>query len=129
MVKIFIPVLLISLGILSDLYIFHRYIGSQSVWRWIWWIPTSVILFFALYFLMFGKGVGQEYTSVNVFLLLIVLFCIPKMLFAVLSLIPKVGVWIGVAVASCVVCMILWGITWGFSQLKVREVVYASPAV
>lgn len=129
MVKTFIPVLLISLGILSDLYIFHRYIGSQSVWRWIWWIPTSVILFFALYFLLFGKGVGQEYTSVNVFLLLISLFCIPKMLFAILSLIPKVGVWIGAAVASCVVCMILWGITYGFSQLKVREVVYASPAV
>lgn len=129
MVKLFIPILLIIFGLLSDYYIFHRYINTPSVWRWIWWFPAIVICGFILYFIFFGKGVGQEYNSVNVFLLLLGLFCLPKMLFTLFSFIPKIGEWIGLIAAVGVVWMILWGITYGFSQIKVREVVYESASV
>ena len=46
MVKLIIPILIISLGFLSDAYIFHRYINFTSMWRWIWWIPFTVIVGF-----------------------------------------------------------------------------------
>lgn len=129
MVKLIVPISLIFLGILSDCYIFHRYINFQSVWRWIWWLPMALIAGFVFYFLFFGKGVGQEYNTVNAFLLLIGLVCIPKVLFALFSLIPKVGTWIGMLTALGVVWIILWGISFGFAKLKVRHIVYESPFV
>lgn len=129
MVRLFIPVILISLGVMSDIYIFHRYINFTSMWRWIWWIPTVAVFGFIFYFILFGKGMSQEYDSVNIFLLLVGIFCIPKFVFALLSAIPKIGVWAGLATALGIVGMILWGITIGFTQLRVRRIVYESPVV
>lgn len=129
MVKLIFPILLISLGILSDYHIFHRYINIVSMWRWIWWLPTAVVIGFALYFILFGRGMIQEYNTVNIFLLLIGLFCIPKMVFSVLSFIPKIGEWLGIAGAVGIVWIILWGITYGFTQLRIRHIVYESSSV
>lgn len=129
MVRLFIPVILISLGVMSDIYIFHRYINFTSMWRWLWWVPTVAVFGFIFYFILFGKGMSQEYNSVNIFLLLVGIFCIPKFVFAVLSTIPKIGVWSGLAGALGIVGIILWGITVGFTQLRVRRIVYESPVV
>lgn len=129
MVRLFIPLLLITFGVLSDCYIFHRYINFQSVWRWIWWLPMVAIVAFIIYFALFGKGVAEEYNSVNVFLLLLGLTCIPKMVFCLFAFIPKVGPWIGLAGAVGIVWIILWGITYGFTQIRVRHVVYESETV
>ncbi len=129
MVKLIFPILLISFGILSDCIIFHRHINFQSMWRWFWWLPTAVIICFVLYFYFFGRGVAQEYTTVNIFLLLLGIFCIPKMLFVLFSCVPRIGVWLGLTAAIGIVMVILWGVTFGFSQLKVRHIVYESPYV
>ena len=129
MVKLIIPILLIGLGLLSDIYLFHRYINTTSVWRWIWWLPMLVVIGFFIKFLFFNKGFAEEYTTTNIFLLVMVLICIPKMLFALFSLIPKVGPYIGLAAALGIIFIVLWGITIGFCQLKVKEVVYTSPYI
>lgn len=129
MVKLFIPIILIAVGVMSDVYIFHRYIGLNTVWRWIWWLPTVAIFGFIFYFVFFGKGMLVEYSSVNIFLLLVGLFCVTKFVFALLSIIPKVGTWLGLIGATCVVFMLLWGITFGFCQLRVRHVVYESASL
>lgn len=129
MVRLFIPVILIALGVMSDIYIFHRYINSESVWRWIWWLPTVAVFGFIFYFILFGKGMSEEYDAVNLFLLLLGLFCLPKFIFVLFSVIPKVGNWLGVVGALGIVGIVLWGITVGFNQLRVRRVVYESASV
>lgn len=127
MVKLFIPIILISLGLMSDIYIFHRYICFNTMWRWIWWLPTVAIFGFIFYFMFLGKGMSEEYDTVNLFLLLLGVFCIPKFLFALFSIIPKVGVWLGMFSALSVIFIVLWGITIGFCQIRVRRIVYESP--
>lgn len=99
------------------------------MWRWVWWCPTVAILCFVLYFILFGKGFGYETNTINVFLLLLGLFCIPKIIFSILSFIPKVGTGIGIVLAAAIVGIVLWGITIGFCQIRVRHVVYESPFV
>lgn len=77
-------------------------------------------------FVFFHKGLTEEYTTTNLFLLLLVMVCLPKILFTLLSLIPKIGTYIGIALALCLVFVALWGITFGFSKLEVKEIVYES---
>ena len=126
MVKLIIPILIISLGFLSDAYIFHRYINFTSMWRWIWWISFTVIVGFFIKFLFFYRGFAEEYTTTNIFLLLMVLLCIPKMLFALFSLIPHIGTYIGLTVAAGIIYIVIYGITWGLCDFRVREVTYES---
>jgi len=126
MVKLLVPIILISLGLLSDVYIYHRYINTMSMWRWIWWIPIVVVIGFFIKFLFFSNGLAAEYATTNIFLLIMVLVCIPKMLFALFSLIPRIGTYIGLIVAVSIIFIVLWGITYGFCQIKVKEVVYES---
>ena len=121
--------MLISLGLLSDAYIFHRYINTTSVWRWLWWLPMIVIVGFFVKFLFFNSGWAEEYGTTNIFLLIMVLCCIPKMIFSLFDLIPKVGTYIGLFLALGVVYIVLYGVTYGFSQIKVRHVTYESENV
>lgn len=131
MVRLFIPITLFALGILSDAYIYHRYIAAYtaSVWRWFWWIPTLSLLIMAVYFIFFYRGLEAEYTTTNIFLLLLALFFIPKILFTPLSFIPYCGKAVGLAVAAGIWGIVLWGITGGFCQLRVRHVTYTSADV
>ena len=129
MVRLFVPIIVISLAFLSDAYIFHRYINTTSMWRWTWWAPLTIVIGFFIKFLFFNKGLVEEYATTNIFLLLMVLVCVPKLLFSLFSFIPKVGTYIGMFVAVGIIGIILWGITYGFCQLKVREVVYESTDV
>lgn len=129
MVRLFIPIIVISLALISDAYIFHRYINTSSMWRWTWWVPLLVTIGFFTKFLFFNRGWVEEYATTNIFLLIMVLFCVPKVLFALFSLIPKIGTAVGLFVAISIVGIVLWGITYGFCQLKVREIVYESENV
>ncbi len=131
MVRLFIPITLFALGILSDAYIYHRYIAAYtaSVWRWFWWIPTLSLLLLAVYFIFFYRGLEAEYTTTNIFLLLLALFFIPKILFTPLSFIPYCGKAMGLTVAAGIWGIVLWGITGGFCQLRVRHVTYTSADV
>ena len=133
--------MLIGLCLVSDLYLFWRYINPAlttqtalhsplpTVLRVAWWIPLVVLIGFFVKFLFFNSGLDKEYNTTNLFLLLMVLICIPKILFSLCSLIPKVGVWIGFIVAACIVYMVVYGITIGFTQLKVRHVTFESTRV
>ncbi|MBQ9561511.1 MAG: metallophosphoesterase [Prevotella sp.] len=131
MVKLFIPILLIGLCFVSDLYLFLRYINSTttSLWKWTWWIPLVVLMGFFVKFLFFSEGLAKEYNTTNLFLLLMVLICIPKILFSICSLIPKVGIYLGFLVALGIVYIVVYGITIGFTQLKVRHVTFESSRV
>lgn len=129
MVKLFIPITLISLTLLSDIYIFHRYINTSLIWRWMWWVPIGIVIAFFFYFIFFGRGWAEDYGVMNVFLLLMSLVCIPKIIFTIFSFIPKIGTHIGITLALCIIGIILWGITYGFTQFRIKEVVYESPTV
>lgn len=129
MVRLFIPITLISLAVLSDAYIFHRYIHTSSMWRWIWWMPLLFVCCFFIYFLFFGRGWAEDYKITNIFLLLMTAVCVPKIIFSIFSLIPKIGTYVGLAFAIGIIWIILWGITYGFSQFKIKEIVYESSSV
>lgn len=89
----------------------------------------AVVIGFFIKLLFFNQGLEEEYTFTNIFLLLLGVICIPKMLFALFSLIPKIGVWLGGAAGISIVYIVLYGITIGFSKLQIREIVYSSPNV
>ena len=131
MVKLFIPLLLIGLCIFSDLYIFLRYISPKlsTLLKYAWWLPLLILLVMLTKFLFFNEGLEHEYNRTNIFLLLMGLFCIPKILFSILSFIPKVGEYLGIAVALAVIYIILYGITIGFSKLEVRHITFESSRV
>ncbi|MBR4379373.1 MAG: metallophosphoesterase family protein [Prevotella sp.] len=131
MVKLFIPLLLIGLCIFSDLYIFLRYISPKpsTILKYAWWLPLLILLVMLTKFLFFNEGLEHEYNRTNIFLLLMGLFCIPKILFSILSFIPKVGEYLGIAVALAVIYIILYGITIGFSKLEVRHITFESSRV
>ena len=131
MVKLFVPILLIGLCLLSDLYVYWRYISraTTSVWRHAWWVPLLVVVGFFVKFLFFNEGLVKEYNTTNLFLLVMVLVCVPKILFALLSLIPKVGIWLGLAVGISIIYIVLNGITVGFNQFRIRYVTYESPRI
>lgn len=129
MVKLIVPILLIALGLISDAYIFHRYIGSSSMWRWAWWLPMAIVIGFFLKFIFFSRGLAADYPVTNIFLLVLVLFMVPKMLFALFSLIPKIGTHLGLFLALGVVYIVLYGITLGFCKFQVREIVYESDEI
>ncbi len=99
------------------------------MWRWIWWFPTVIVISFAFYFIAFGKGIGYEYNTINIFLLLLGLCCITKIVFSLLSFVPKFGTWLGLIGSGLIVWIIFWGITIGFSRIRIRNIVYASPDV
>lgn len=129
MVKLIVPILLIGLCLVSDLYIYHRYISNTSMWRWLWWLPMLLLVCFFAKFLFFNQGFIAEYNTTNLFLLLMMLTCVPKILFSILSLIPKVGPYLGIAAAIGIVYIVIYGITAGFSQFTVREVTFESKDV
>ena len=131
MVKLFIPLLLIGLCIFSDLYIFLRYISPKlsTLLKYAWWLPLLILLVMLTKFLFFNEGLEHEYNRTNIFLLLMGLFCIPKILFSILSFIPKVGEYLGIAVALAVIYIILYGITLGFTQLRVKHITFESSRV
>lgn len=99
------------------------------MWRWSWWLPITVVIGFLIKFMFFHKGLIAEYNTTNLFLLLLILICVPKMLFALFSFIPKVGTYLGIAVSAGIIWIVLWGITFGFCELTVREIVYESEDV
>lgn len=99
------------------------------MWRWCWWIPMAIIVLFIIKLFFFFEGVDEEYTTINYFLLLLGIFCLPKIIFALFSFIPRYGTYIGLFMALWIIGAVLWGITFGFSRFRVREVVYESPDV
>lgn len=138
MVKLFVPILLIGLCLCSDLYLFMRYINPallplnpklSALLKVAWWLPLAVLLGFFAKFLFFNEGLANEYNTTNLFLLLMVLICVPKILFSLCSLIPRIGVWLGFAVSACIIYMVVYGITIGFTQLKVRHITFESTRV
>ena len=99
------------------------------MWRWCWWIPLTVVMGFFIKFLFFNEGLVKEYTTTNIFLLVMVLVCIPKILFSLFSFIPKVGEYIGLAVSIGIIYIVIYGVTIGFTQMRVKHITYASSDV
>lgn len=129
MVRLYIPILLIAFCAISNIYLIRRFIPSDSICKWLIWIPLAVVCGFFVNFLCFNEGMDKEVGETLLFLLVMLVVCVPTMLFTLFSLIPKVGIYIGAAVSVCILGMIAWGATVGFTDVKVREVEYTSEDV
>lgn len=113
---------------MCDVYLYRRY------HRYFPAVATAVV---ALAFITWHGTVpmhgtpssGWNVVSSYCLLLSIMLCVMPKTAFCPLSLIPRYGTRIGLVAAAATVAMIFYGLTLGFTQIRVRQVEVASPEV
>lgn len=132
--------LLLVLVILPDYYIFWRYIPRTTTLRWIWWLPTIILLVYTICLSSIRGFMPTNMAVMNWYLLLLGLAVFPKVIFTLCSLIGwgiqalahsthNWGNYVGSALALGILYVVIYGSTRGFSQLKVRQVEYCSSDV
>ncbi len=139
--RIVIPLILLT--VFADWYIAGRLIGRiqsaarRKAWRAVWIAQSAAVVIFAVS-LSLGKGFAPaDMKATEWFMLLIGVWILPKFAFTICSLMGwghcvyhktktnwgnAVGAFIGAAVAATTV----YGYTWGFGELQVRHVTFAS---
>ncbi len=124
-----ILLIILFFGILPDLYIWQGFLRQSSlVWQVLHFLPTGVLL---LAVLAMSQGrTGVEWIRVGFLILLV--FCLPKVLFVLISLVgkgcglfwPRVpGVLNGVGMVLAIVAALafLYGGIFGWQRLETRE--------
>nr|WP_308535380.1 metallophosphoesterase [uncultured Prevotella sp.] len=134
--RIVIPLLLII--VLSDVYIDAHYFRKHykiSWWlRLLWWTPSIFLVIYTCALASIESFAPHNLTWLNAYLLLIGIVVGPKAIFAVCSSIGwfirkfiththrNPGHYIGLAISCFMVTMYLYGLTFGFSQIRVRHI-------
>jgi len=131
---IFLHLLII---VLPDLYIYFQSIRKRCfkhpalrVW---WWLPTIIMLLLALFISYAHDSWADTIGITNFYLLLLGLIAVPKLLFALCSIIGQglarlfqikrnYGSYIGIMLSLCVVYIVLYGVFIGARKLVVRHV-------
>ena len=118
------------LFLVPDLYISLAFLRhAPLVWRILLFLPTLIGLFSLAG--MFYKGFSSVFCTL--FLVALLCFALPKLLFMVISLLSKLlGVWsataasvtntLGMATAIVVSLFALYGLTFGWKTLKTKQV-------
>lgn len=135
--RIILPLLLII--ILPDVYIFMRHVQAKApVWlRLAWWIPCLVLIACTVFMTVQRDFAPCDMTAMNVYLFMLGLIAVPKLLFALCSIIGlgicgvlrcrrNYGVVAGLLTAAAAVFILVYGSTAGFDALTVRHVEYCS---
>ena len=139
--RIIIPLILIVL--LTDAYIYCFIIKrfkkgrKRGVCRTLWLMQSLALIVYALTLALEKNFAPADATSLNVFLILIGVWMLPKVAFAVCHILgwghcayhktttnwgTPVGIFVGIVIAAITV----YGYVWGFGQLKVRHVTFVS---
>lgn len=121
---------ILTLLLLPDLYIYGMFLRNiPLVWKLLFFAPSIV----ALLSILSVKFFGLNNTISTIFLIVLLCFALPKMLFMGFSLIAKLlGIWsitsynvtttIGLMAASVVSIIALYGLTFGWKQLETKHV-------
>jgi hypothetical protein len=123
-------IVILTLLLLPDLYIYGMFLRNiPLVWKLLFFAPSIV----ALLSIVSVKFFGLNNTITAIFLVVLLCFALPKMLFTGISLIAKLlGIWsitsynvttiIGIIAASMVSVVALYGLTFGWKQLETKHV-------
>ena len=121
---------ILTLLLLPDLYIYGMFLRNiPLVWKLLFFAPSVV----ALLSLFSAKFFGLNNTITTIFLIVLLCFALPKMVFMGISLIAKLlGIWsitsyhvttiIGIVAASLVSVMAVYGLTFGWKHLETQHV-------
>ena len=149
--KIFIPIILAI--VLPDIYLYRRFIKrssnkSKKVKRLVaLLLPSLLMLLFTVGLVSSSEFAPRDFSIMNIYLLLLSLFLIPKCVFTICSfsghLCSRIvrafrrntqkttarnyGNLVGVLLVAAIWYIVIYGVTAGFSSVNVRHVEYRSP--
>lgn len=134
-------ILLLLLIVLPDLYIDRRFLRRRTRYMWwqrlLWWIPGIIMIVYTVALTAQKDFAPASMAVLNVYLLLLGVLVLPKTLFAFCSLLGwghcrfhhthnNWGNLIGLILAIAVICITVYGCTFGFSKVTVRYENYYS---
>lgn len=121
---------ILTLLLLPDLYIYGMFLrNAPLIWRILFFMPSTV----ALLSLFGARFFGLNNTISSIFLIVLLCFALPKLVFSVFSILAKIlGVWtltgynittvVGLLVACAISFIGLYGLSFGWKHLEVRHV-------
>ena len=125
-----LPILLLLLILLPDIYIWWVYVRGNlaPAWSALYWLPLLLTVGGIVCFM---SGHANHWVLKATFCLFLC-FCLPKILFTLFSLVGKllgllhplcgtVSTWAGVAVGALTFGMALYGFIWGWQRLEVQR--------
>lgn len=134
--RIIIPLILVI--VLPDLYIDIHYFRKQyHISRWLrllWWIPCISMVIYTCALASIQDFAPTDLTWLNTYLFLLGMFVGPKTIFTLTSFLGWIvrkyiththhnwGHYIGVALGICAFATYVYGLTAGFSTIKVKHV-------
>lgn len=136
-----ISILLLLLIVVPDVYLyymFERKKATQSFWRkTLYWLPTVALCLYTLCLSLSRNFAPDSIVMLNVYLLFLGVFTIPKFLFAVCFFFgwahcryhytrKNYGIYVGAVMAAVLIVMTVYGSTLGFSKVVVRHETFYS---
>lgn len=131
---IFLHLLII---VLPDLYIYLKSIrkrcSEHPIRHILWWIPTAIMLLLALFIVFAQNRMANVIDLSNIYLLLLGLIALPKLAFALCSIIglfislllklkTNYGNYVGFLLSLRVIYIVLYGVFFGAKDLVVKHV-------
>ena len=134
--RIVIPLLLVI--VLSDVYIDAHYFRKRVHITWqqrlAWWIPTIFLVTYTCILASIHNFAPTNLTWLNTYLFLLGAFVGPKTIFGICSIIGSIirktiirtrrnyGHYVGLAAGIAAFVLYVYGLTFGFSQIRVRHI-------
>ena len=134
--RIVIPLLLVI--VLSDVYIDAHYFRKRVHITWqqrlAWWIPTIFLVTYTCILASIHNFAPTNLTWLNTYLFLLGAFVGPKTIFGICSIIGSIirktiirtrrnyGHYVGLAAGIAAFLVYVYGLTFGFSQIRVRHI-------
>lgn len=124
-----LPILLLLLIIVPDIYIWWGYVRGNTlpVWSVLYWVPLVLTISGVMCFML---GHADHWVLKATFLLFLSC-CLPKILFLLFSLMGRLlgtihplcatmGNWVGIGTGVLMFCIALYGFIWGWKRLEVH---------
>lgn len=137
-----LPVLLLTC-LLPDIYIYYWHLRKPTIPRWAkvtFWGPTALLLFFAVWLTYTESLTPENMDAIVLYFSAYMLLALPKTTYTLVSLIGKLiglilppyrkaNTPISFTAGFAVFCMMICGLSFGPTLLKVRKTVFQSEAL
>jgi len=136
-----ILIILLGLIVLPDVYLYYAFARSRGglrLWQSVlFFAPATALCAYTLCLARVGGFAPESMTMLNVYLLLLGVFVLPKLLFAVCHFLGwahcrfhrtrrNCGIRVGLLLAGLLIILTLYGSTLGFSKVTVRHETFCS---